>query len=126
MPRWRTALRDIVRYGVVVFVVALAVAGWWYLRNLLLYGELFGTNTMVAIAGPRSIDLVRLIVEEWYGFFLSFWGVFGWFLMLMWLLFYTVFAIALLVTGLSTLLGRAEPAATSPSSSDVRPPLPPY
>ena len=75
--RWRTALKDILRYGVVVFVVALAVAGWWYLRNLLLYGELFGTNTMVAIAGPRSIDLVRLIVEEWYGFFLSFWGVFG-------------------------------------------------
>ena len=39
---------------------------------------------------------------------------------------FTVFAIALLVTGLSTVLGRAEAAPSTPSSSDVRPPLPPY
>ena len=36
------------------------------------------------------------------------WGVFGWALMMMWLLLYAVFAVALLVTGLPVLLGRAE------------------
>ena len=52
------------------------------------------------------------------------WGIFGWALMLMWLLSYTLFAVALTVTGLSTLLGRAETAHHTPSA-DPRPPLPP-
>jgi uncharacterized membrane protein len=55
------------------------------------------------------------------------WGVFGKALMLLWLLLYTVFAIALLVTGLGTLLGRAETTTTHAApSDDPRPPLPPY
>ncbi|MBC7813335.1 MAG: DUF2142 domain-containing protein, partial [Burkholderiales bacterium] len=44
--------------GFVMFCALLAglwllLAGWWYLRNVMLYGELFGTRTMVAIAGAR-------------------------------------------------------------------------
>lgn len=74
---WRTQLAGLLRQWFVVFGIAMLVCGWWYVRNVLLYGELFGTNTMVAIAGPRTIGLVELIVEEWYGFFLSFWAVFG-------------------------------------------------
>jgi hypothetical protein len=53
------------------------------------------------------------------------WGLFGWALMMTWLFLYTAFAVALLVTGLPVLLGRAE-STHSPSSTDVRPPLPPY
>ncbi len=75
--RYRAALPDVLREGALMFGTALAVCGWWYARNLILYGELFGTATMVAIAGPRTIGLWDLISQEWYGFYLSFWGVFG-------------------------------------------------
>jgi hypothetical protein len=40
--------------------------------------------------------------------------------MMMWLLLYAAFTVALLVTGLPVLLGRSEATA-----SDTRPPLPP-
>lgn len=56
----------------------LALSGWWYARNLLLYGELFGTSTMVAVAGPRmgTFNLLTLF-NEYQGFRISYWGLFG-------------------------------------------------
>lgn len=74
---WRTQASGLLRQWLGVFGIAVIVCGWWYVRNVVLYGEVFGTNTMVAIAGPRAIGLVELIAQEWYGFFLSFWAVFG-------------------------------------------------
>ncbi len=61
------------------FVVAGLVCGWWFVRNLMLYGELLGTRTMVAVVGARAVpvDALTLVAQEWYGFYLSFWGVFG-------------------------------------------------
>ena len=32
--------------GVAIVVAWSAIAGWWYVRNIQLYGELFGTYTM--------------------------------------------------------------------------------
>lgn len=55
----------------------LAIAGWWYARNLSLYGELFGTSTMLDYFGRRSISLGRLIAEEFQGLRVSYWAVFG-------------------------------------------------
>jgi hypothetical protein len=80
-----------------------------------------------ALLGIVSSAVTSLVLcrDIFYGELWN-WGVFGWALMLLWLLLYTVFAIALLVTGLSTVLGRAEAVLSAPSSSDVRPPLPPY
>jgi hypothetical protein len=65
--------------GLLIAALALLVCGWWYWRNQQLYGEWLGLNTMIAVAGPRvpPITLSQLILEEWYGFFLSFWAVFG-------------------------------------------------
>ncbi|MCC6190503.1 MAG: phospholipid carrier-dependent glycosyltransferase [Anaerolineales bacterium] len=61
-----------------VYALALLVCGWWYWRNLQLYGEWLGLETMVAVAGPRpATTLAALLWNEWYGFYLSFWGVFG-------------------------------------------------
>jgi hypothetical protein len=62
-----------------VFGVALAVCGWWFWRNYALYGEWLGLDTMVAVAGPRvpPITLGQLIRDEWVGFWLSYWGIFG-------------------------------------------------
>ena len=54
----------------------LLIAGWWYLRNVQLYGELFGLDTMVAIAGPRATTVLDL-VPEFDGFRYSYWALFG-------------------------------------------------
>ncbi len=70
---WRRAL-------FAAFAVAaawLTLAGWWYLRNVALYGEPLGLNTHVAIAGTRSIDLITLLTTEWYAFWVSYWALFG-------------------------------------------------
>ena len=57
---------------------AVAVCGWWYLRNRQLYGEWLGLQTMVAIAGPGApITLIELFRGEWLSFWRSYWGVFG-------------------------------------------------
>lgn len=61
-----------------IISIWLVVAGWWYLRNLILYGELFGTQTMVAVAGSRigSFSL-QTLVDEFQGFRFSYWALFG-------------------------------------------------
>lgn len=70
---WRSS----VWAGVAVGVGCVVIAGWWYLRNLQLYGELLGLDTHVAIAGGRSIGLIELVTTEWYGFWVSYWALFG-------------------------------------------------
>lgn len=62
-----------------VVLSAVLVAGWWYLRNGKLYGELLGTRTMLAIIGGRTIPITSLsdLVGEFRGFRYSFWGLFG-------------------------------------------------
>ncbi len=62
--------------GALLGAPVLIIAGWWYVRNLQLYGELFGLTTMVAIAGPRSMSLLDL-VPEFDGFRYSYWALFG-------------------------------------------------
>jgi hypothetical protein len=62
--------------GAMIALPVLVIAGWWYARNLQLYGELFGLDTMVAIAGPRSMPLLDLI-PEFDGFRYSYWALFG-------------------------------------------------
>lgn len=75
---WRTKRwREAVAAGVAVGAVWLALAGWWYARNLRLYSELFGTRTMVAVAGGREPITLATLPGEWYGFWIAFWGLFG-------------------------------------------------
>ena len=38
----------------VVLGIALLVAGWWYARNVVLYGEPLGVSTMLDIFGRRT------------------------------------------------------------------------
>ena len=56
---------------------SLVIAGWWYLRNLMLYGELFGTATMLDYFGRRSISPWQLFLSEFKGLRVSYWAVFG-------------------------------------------------
>ena len=55
----------------------LLIALWWYLRNLALYGELFGTATMLDYFGRRAISPGQLLLTEFEGLRISYWAVFG-------------------------------------------------
>lgn len=67
-----------------VALPAFAIAGWWYWRNFTLYGDWTGLGHLVSINGQRTQPL------EWDEFWLefrglrySFWGLFGWFNLLL-------------------------------------------
>lgn len=55
-----------------------AIAGWWYYRNVVLYGDWLGWNAFIAVLGQRGhpASLVQLWGER-RGFMMSFWGLFG-------------------------------------------------
>jgi 4-amino-4-deoxy-L-arabinose transferase-like glycosyltransferase len=72
--QWRSTILT----GIGIVVAFALIAGWWYLRNLRLYGELLGTETMVAIAGRRETPVTLWdLRREWYGFWVAYWGLFG-------------------------------------------------
>ncbi len=56
----------------------LLTAGWWFARNLQLYGEFLALTEHVAMSGNdrAGVDLLALL-REWEGFLKSYWGVFG-------------------------------------------------
>ncbi len=80
--------RGFVTLGVLMLGVWLAISGWWFTRNLALYGELFGTGAMLEHFGRRSQSLQSLLFEEFEGLRISFWALFGAFSILTHKLFY--------------------------------------
>ena len=79
LMRWLARLigRTLLSY-VLVLLPALLVAGWWYYRNLRLYGDWLGWNAFVAVLGQRShpASLIQLWGER-RGFLMAYWGLFG-------------------------------------------------
>ncbi|MHB9031520.1 MAG: ArnT family glycosyltransferase [Anaerolineae bacterium] len=73
------SLKSLVIASVLIVLPVILVAGWWYLRNLRLYGEPLGLNTMLAIVGGRTIPVTSFadLWGEFRGFRYSFWGLFG-------------------------------------------------
>ncbi len=63
---------------VVVLLPVLLIAGWWYWRNVVLYGDWLGWSAFIAVLGSRAqpASLAQLWDERW-GFMLSYWGLFG-------------------------------------------------
>jgi 4-amino-4-deoxy-L-arabinose transferase-like glycosyltransferase len=63
-----------------VALPALLIAGWWYWRNFTLYGDWSGLNHLMTLNGRRNEPLEW---DEWWlefrGLRYSFWGLFGWF-----------------------------------------------
>lgn len=74
---WRLIWDSFWRW-LVVLAPALLIAGWWYIRNIQLYGDWSGWNAFIAVLGQRSTpaSLAQLWDESW-GFMLSYWGLFG-------------------------------------------------
>lgn len=75
----RSNLRALVSNLSALVLTFLVLSGWWYARNLVLYGELTGTTRMLDIFGARSIslsfDVWRAQLNEVYE---TFWLGFGW------------------------------------------------
>nr|MBP7689420.1 DUF2142 domain-containing protein [Thermoflexales bacterium] len=66
-----------------VFVVGAAVAvigGWWFIRNVQLYGDPTGLSAMLKLLDGRTTEVtVAQMISELPSLWFSFWGVFGWF-----------------------------------------------
>ena len=73
----RHALR-LTRMLLLVFGIAALAAGWWFVRNLQLYGTPTGLNQFVAVLGVRSHPAgLQQLWSEREGFMRTFWGLFG-------------------------------------------------
>jgi 4-amino-4-deoxy-L-arabinose transferase-like glycosyltransferase len=71
---WQVAWRASLWVGLPVVLLA----GWWYVRNVLLYGEPTGLTAMWEVVGRRD-DFGQGLWGEFRGLRYSFWGLFGWF-----------------------------------------------
>ncbi|HEY90134.1 MAG TPA: DUF2142 domain-containing protein [Thermoflexia bacterium] len=68
------------RATALTFSLAILVSGWWYLRNLHLYGELTGVNMMLAVYERRAATFnLRDLYAELEKIRWSYWAIFGWF-----------------------------------------------
>lgn len=73
---WRLPLRACLPVALPV----LAIAGWWYWRNYTLYGDWSGLTNLLDKNGLRKDALTLAgFWQEFRGLRYSFWGLFGWF-----------------------------------------------
>lgn len=80
-----------VRVFLLVALPALAVSGWWYWRNFTLYGDWLGISHLLEINGQRTTNLsIGGFIDEFRGLRYSFWGLFGWFNILLPIWFYWI------------------------------------
>lgn len=82
---WRQRDRRFLIESLVLFAVpVLLIAGWWYWRNHVLYGEWLGVNQLLTINGLRyTPQTLGNLWGELRGVRYSFWGLFGWFSILL-------------------------------------------
>ncbi len=74
---FKVLLQSILYFALLLIPVVL-IAGWWYWRNIQLYGDLLGWSAFIAVLGERAnpASLAQLW-DERQGFMMSFWGLFG-------------------------------------------------
>lgn len=77
--RWLAGLlaRSLISF-VIIMLPILLIAGWWYFRNIQLYGDWLGWNAFIAVLGQRGhpASLAQLWGER-RGFLMAYWGLFG-------------------------------------------------
>ncbi|MFN8474261.1 MAG: glycosyltransferase family 39 protein [Anaerolineae bacterium] len=108
--------RRLVTSSVVLFGIAALVAGWWYVRNLLLYGDLLGwgmyvsTYSFLARNGPYTWTIIQDEVLNQIA--RTSWGAFGYMHITLpspiWGFFWIVSGIAALLTAVTLVVRRKE------------------
>ena len=69
---------ELARLALLAGICWLVIAGPWYARNLTLYGEFTGSQTMLDMVGRRpDPSLETMLTEEFRGLRYSYWGIFG-------------------------------------------------
>ncbi len=77
-PPLRRLIRDVVIFGSILLAVVMVCAGWWFVRNQILYGDLLGWNAFLDVVGRRSPPASPgQLWSEREGFVRAYWGVFG-------------------------------------------------
>lgn len=68
----------IIQHSAFVFLPALLIPSWWYIRNIVLYSDLLGWRAFIAVLGQRQApaSLAQLWGER-ESFTRSYWGLFG-------------------------------------------------
>lgn len=82
LERKNSLLYPITRFAL-LSLGTLLVSGWYFVRNLLLYGSLLGINEVVVTTGSRaSMKDMMGPINYWVGFitaqFTTFWSGYGW------------------------------------------------
>ena len=92
--RVRVWLVDVLRAGVWVGGLATAVGGWWYVRNLIVYGDPLASSAHFDVMAVRTAaPALGTVLSMLVGVFKSWWGVFGWFNVVYPDAVYTLFAV---------------------------------
>jgi hypothetical protein len=74
---FKTILQSFLYFAFLLIPVIL-IAGWWYWRNIQLYGDLLGWNAFIAVLGERASPAsLAQLWDERQGFMMSYWGLFG-------------------------------------------------
>ncbi len=64
--------------GPIIVTATLLISGWWFWRNIQLYGDLTGLNAFIAVQGTRNEPITWAgWIDEFGTFFRSYWGLFG-------------------------------------------------
>jgi hypothetical protein len=74
-------LRQLLTNAAILFGATALVCGWWFLRNLFLYGELMGVDAWLshtATVRPEPIGFFD-VIPQLHGLEMSYWAMFGWF-----------------------------------------------
>jgi len=84
LARQRRDWRLLLHAALPIALPALLIAGWWYARNIMLYGDLLGVSHLLSNNGLRTEALSwGGLWGELRGLRYSFWGLFGWFNLLL-------------------------------------------
>jgi 4-amino-4-deoxy-L-arabinose transferase-like glycosyltransferase len=74
----RRSWRYFIEGGLVTAGLVAAIAGWWYWRNLRLYGDWLGLDMFYQVLGTRADSAsLRQLWGERFGFAMAGWGLFG-------------------------------------------------